>query len=931
MPTRPDDDRLLDLLERWETSQRAGHGADFEALCAACPEMAGELRRRIAALEHLESLMTDTSPTGAARADGNGDGDPLAGPVLMPAMVPFGDLRFHASGGQSDVFQGYDESLGRPVAVKLLGRLRAGFPESRRRFENEAEITGRLEHPGIAPVYCRGEAADGRPYYAMQFIRGETLQDAIDRFHAADRPGRDPGERGLALRQLLTRFQDVCNTVAYAHSRSVLHRDLKPRNIMLGEFGETIVVDWGLGKRLDQESARPAADRGRNGQAGDPIGRQVHTLPDEATGSPGYMSPEQAAGDLGRIGPATDVYSLGAILYGLLAGCPAISGPDLAAILLRTKTGDFPRPGQVNRLVPSALEAVCLKAMALEPAERYLSPTELAEEIGRWMADEPVRAWQEPLSIRARRWMRRRRTAVSAAVATALVARIGTIAVLTVQARGARDLKRAYDALAAANRDLVAANRREAARFDLAMEAVNLFHGEVSEDLQLQEDQFDSLRAKLLRGAASFYSKLEGLLEGPDPRSRAALGLVYHRMGQLLSDLRKPPESLESYERAMAIQQELVDANPGVAEFRSELASTLSEYAVRLWDSGRPDESMVFHRRAREIQRELVDGHPQTTEFRRALALSESSIGALLRYTGHPTEALESFERALAILLPLAESNPSSAALQNTLAHTLMRIGAVLVETGRPAEARRPVEKAVAIAHSLADANPTVNGFHDTWAVLLAKLGRIHQTERRVAEAVVAYRKAAAILEPRPGLIPGFQYNVACFHALLAGVAAQPGSGMTAAEGRAEAERAMTWLQKAFSGGYGNVSWIRIDPDLDPLRSRPDFQLLMMELAFPDDPSLVESRARSARQRAPGKFQNPGSSQPSRRRGPTGPGGGEAFIPGARSVGAAPRWRPARPVRRLPGTGDGSGRAGCYGRSSEKKPRPILSWSNRVS
>jgi eukaryotic-like serine/threonine-protein kinase len=157
-------------------------------------------------------------------------------------------LRLHAKGGLGVVSVAVDEELHRQVALKEIQEEHAHQPESRSRFLLEAEVTGGLEHPGIVPVYGLGHYADGRPFYAMRFVRGDSLKDAIDRFHQADVPGREAGERLLALRQLLGRFLDVCQAVAYAHSRGVLHRDLKPGNIMLGNYGETLVVDWGLAK-----------------------------------------------------------------------------------------------------------------------------------------------------------------------------------------------------------------------------------------------------------------------------------------------------------------------------------------------------------------------------------------------------------------------------------------------------------------------------------------------------------------------------------------------------------------------------------------------------------------------------------------------------------------------------------------------------------
>src|SRR5262249_7865960 len=161
-------------------------------------------------------------------------------------------LRPHAKGGLGEVFVALDSELNREVALKEIQPRFADHPEARTRFLLEAEITGGLAHPGIVPVYGLGHYADGRPFYAMRFIQGDSLQDAITRLHQAEVPDRDPGERTLALRGLLGRFIDVCEAVAYAHSRGVLHRDLKPGNVMLGKFGETLVVDWGLAKTVGQ-------------------------------------------------------------------------------------------------------------------------------------------------------------------------------------------------------------------------------------------------------------------------------------------------------------------------------------------------------------------------------------------------------------------------------------------------------------------------------------------------------------------------------------------------------------------------------------------------------------------------------------------------------------------------------------------------------
>jgi serine/threonine-protein kinase len=179
-------------------------------------------------------------------------------------------------------------------------------------------VTGGLEHPGIVPVYGLGTYGDGRPYYAMRFVRGDSLKEAVDRFHADAALRSDPDGRSLELRKLLRRFTDICNAIEYAHSRGVLHRDFKPVNVIVGKHGETLVVDWGLAKAVGR--AEPEVDSGERTLIPSSASGSVETLPGSALGTPAYMSPEQAAGDLDRLSARSDVYSLGATLYCLLTG-----------------------------------------------------------------------------------------------------------------------------------------------------------------------------------------------------------------------------------------------------------------------------------------------------------------------------------------------------------------------------------------------------------------------------------------------------------------------------------------------------------------------------------------------------------------------------------------------------------------------------------
>ncbi len=216
-------------------------------------------------------------------------------------------LRPHAQGGLGAVSVALDQELHREVAIKEILERFASDEASRQRFLLEAEITGGLEHPGIVPVYGLGTYSDGRPFYAMRFIRGDSLRHAIDDFHAENEKS-STSLNSIEFRKLLGRFVDVCQAIEYAHSRGVLHRDLKPGNIMLGRYGETLVVDWGLAKALGKTDQFSKTDESvLVPSSGSSIDMTQFGI---AIGTPSYMSPEQAMGRLDQLGPASDVYSL---------------------------------------------------------------------------------------------------------------------------------------------------------------------------------------------------------------------------------------------------------------------------------------------------------------------------------------------------------------------------------------------------------------------------------------------------------------------------------------------------------------------------------------------------------------------------------------------------------------------------------------------
>jgi serine/threonine protein kinase/tetratricopeptide (TPR) repeat protein len=338
-----------------------------------------------------------------------------------------------ARGGLGIVYIAVDREIGREVALKEIQDSQLGNADAQARFLREAEITGRLEHPGIAPVYAIGEYGDGRPYYAMKLVRGESLAAAIERFHA----GRD--FRGLKFRRLLGHFVDICNTIEYAHSKNIVHRDVKPQNVHLGRFGETIVLDWGLAKAVSKASSRASSEADTLPLPVAPTAllprdqvdpQTVHGL---AFGTPSYMSPEQASGEVDRIGAASDIFSLGSTLYCLLTGRPPVTLQDHESIpdlLDRLRRGQWSRPREVQPSIPKPLDAICRKAMSLRPSDRYESAAAIAADIDRFLADEPTSVWRESLTDLLGRVQRRYR-GLRTGLAVALVILLASVLGLT--------------------------------------------------------------------------------------------------------------------------------------------------------------------------------------------------------------------------------------------------------------------------------------------------------------------------------------------------------------------------------------------------------------------------------------------------------------------------------------------------------------------
>ena len=710
----------------------------------------------------------------------------------------FRPIRLHAKGGIGQVWVARDGELQREVALKVIQDRFAGRADQRARFLLEAEITGNLEHPGIVPVYSLGRNAEGHPYYAMRFIRGQSLAAAIRQFHLrwrgkAAEAGSAEAIWGVEFRQLLGRFLDVCDAIDYAHSRGVLHRDLKPANIMLGRYGETLVVDWGLAKVIDRPDIVPTNVGGEAEPSLSVNGAATNsgdTQPGTTIGTPSYMSPEQARGALDEMGPASDVYSLGATLYEILTGQVAFKGEKTADVLERVIRGDFQPPRAVLRSVPAPLEAICLKAMALERRDRYGTVRELAIDLQHWLADEPVVAYPEGRLGRLGRWLRRHRTwtyaAAAALIGITLAATVGMVVVERL-----RRLEAEARALADSN-------------FALARKAVEDYFTGVSEDTLLKEqDSADNrrLRARLLGTALGYYEEFLRQ-QSEDPGLRKDLADAQYRVGQILREIGENPEkAVAAFNASITLWDELRIAAPNDPALRVRLAQTYlglgeqlswsrefprafpalvhareilmslhaerpaeASYTVLLADcdrelgraqgeAGEYEKGLENLKAAELLLRGLRAVSPGDINYRRRLALTINAEGFIYSHQGRDRDALQSMrefqEICLGLLRDVDPSGPKPAPLLDALALSYYNMAATLsrVDEHDYGKVLENLDKSLEYREALVEAHPSVSDYRERLAVGLTEIAHTRHQVGRTEEAFATSRKSIEILE----------------------------------------------------------------------------------------------------------------------------------------------------------------------------------------
>jgi serine/threonine-protein kinase len=661
--------------------------------------------------------------------------------ALAAPFRTFGDYELLAElgrGGMGIVYKAHDRRLNRLVALKLIRAGQQATPAEAQRFRNEAEAAAHLDHPHIVPIYHVGEV-DAQFYFTMQLLDGGSLTRNIERYHAQPR----------ATARLTAA---LARAVHHAHQHGILHRDLKPSNILLDSNGEPRVADFGLAKWLD-------------------VGETL-TETGQVLGTPAYMAPELASGRKGAATTAADVYGVGAILYELLTGRPPFRGSNRLDTVLKVVHDDPVPPRKLDPKIPADLETICLKCLEKEPSKRYASAGDIADDLGRYLSNEPILARPAGNIRRAIKWAKRRPALaglVGVSVSGLLVLG-GVVAYSADQLRNERDFALAQKRIADNERD--AANRardetdrqrqRAQANFERAREAVDQMLTRIGDEKLRNVPWLEDLQRDLLEDALRFNQRF--LTDyGDDPAVRAEVARAYYRAATIRATLGKHQEAAAAFRDAIRIQERLVNDSAGDPTFQKELSPSCLGLAFELQQVRTFSDAERCVNQALTHLETLSSRFPAHADYRQDLAIVHNRKAAILSHMRRWSEVEPEYRSALALLEPPA-GQPDSPSYRRQLAWTLRDYGRFLAIKDRGEDAVRTLRDAIQRFESLMHDFPKEVEYRHSRVQTLSNLATYFSEQGRTKDAEAAFdrtiRDAKSLVQDFPR-VPTYRKSLA--------------------------------------------------------------------------------------------------------------------------------------------------------------------------
>ena len=706
-----DSEALFELLHHeLLIREEMGERPDPREYACAFPDLATRLKLQIEV--HQALSLDDAAPLEPDETSGQAAPD-----GLLPSLPGYKVLGEIGRGGMGVVYRVRQLKPSRTIALKMILDGRFASEQDLLRFQNETEAIAALDHPNIVPIFEVGQH-DRLHYFTMKLLTGGNLAEAQPRL--ADDP------RAVAL--LLVK---IAGAVHHAHQRGVLHRDLKPANILHDE-GHPHVTDFGLAK-----SVRAHAGLTRIGSV---------------LGSPGYMAPEQAMGDLAKVTTATDVYGLGAILYSLFTGRAPFDGMSAHETIYRL-CNDLPEPPtSLNRVVPRPLEVICLKCLEKDPARRFSSAAAVADDLKRWQAGEPIMARPVPTPVRAWLWVRRHpsQAVLAGALLCTLIAGFAGIFSLWRQAeKTINDLNLANAALIAAQTREQDALLRAQDGFALSLDALrSAFAGETREDFLLQIPEAKRLRIKRLKDAVSLHERLETALKGESsPKLLVGFAESYAQLGAMATEVGSTAIALSAYQRTVEIRRDLSRQNPADDQRQMDVADVLALRAGVERKLDHHAEALAsLHQRA-AIYDELLRGRPDDEKLLNRQMWSLANLAAQLRKQDKPIEALQLHVQVLSQRQELVRRYPNDFKHRAEWAFCMAEIG--LLQSTIPerlVDAVASLEKARDELESLHRAQPRHKNAAWWLTQCLHGLSKAYKSSGAMNSALQAAERASVVV-----------------------------------------------------------------------------------------------------------------------------------------------------------------------------------------